>query len=213
MKKTLIAIFLIILVIVGVVYYMTRPTYPLVVSVYQWRYSQMSTLEGREELINYTKLTLYDSIEGLDYLGLLQWEHRYLTYNVIYWDGANHVWVYPDGAKYVTRPELPIPILRRGRGACGEFSLLYIGLLLANNIECRLVVDCSTLQNQSKTAAGDHVWAEVWIPRLGRWVHVDPTEKIIDQPDMYSVKWNKDVNLVYAIAADEIVDVTDTYRG
>jgi len=193
------------LVVIGgfILHEVLKPSYPIVVSVYQWRYSQMSTLEGREELVNYTKFTLYDSIEGLSYLGLLQWEHRYLEYT--------------EGELDYPRPELPIPILKRGKGRCGEFALLYIGLLLANNIECRLVIDCSTLQNTSKTAAGDHVWAEVWVPRFNRWVHIDPTEKIIDQPDMYAKSkmdggWEKDVNLVYAITTEEIVDVTETYN-
>jgi transglutaminase-like putative cysteine protease len=83
-------------------------------------------------------------------------------------------------------------------------------VLLANGYRTRLVVDCSTLKDKSKKAAGDHVWVEVRIN--GGWVHVDPTEKKINAPLMYAVNWDKDVNLVYAITDSKIVDVTKTYQ-
>lgn len=191
--KVLMVLFLLAIVIAGIIYYVTRPNYPTIVNIYKYRYDQMSTLENREELINYTKFTLNDSIEGLDYLGLLEWEHRYLKYT--------------SGYLPLPRPELPIPIIELGLGRCGEFALLYTGLLLANEIECRLIVDCSTPSPPN----GDHVWVEIWDSRLGDWLHIDPTEKIINQPDMYAVKWNKNVNRIYAITAEEIIDVTDNY--
>jgi len=193
---------------------MTKPSYPAVVNIYKWRYNQMSEPEKIQALTNYANFTLNDSIEGLDYLELLEWEHRHLVYNEIGWDRINHVWVYPDGSRYMDRPELSIPILLRGRGACGEFALLYTGLCLANNIPVRLVIDCSV--KTDNRSAGDHVWNEVWIPRLARWVHIDPTEKLINQSDIYANPrpngWNKNVNLVYAITNDDIVNVTESYN-
>ena len=87
--------------------------------------------------------------------------------------------------------------------------MLYNGLLVANGYQTRLVIDCSTLQDKSKKVAGDHVWVEVLID--GAWVHVDPTEKRIDQPLMYVLEWDKDVNLVYAISREATVDVTTAY--
>ncbi|MCJ7719375.1 hypothetical protein MUO69_05535, partial [Candidatus Bathyarchaeota archaeon] len=71
-------------------------------------------------------------------------------------------------------------------------------------------IDCSTLQDKSKKAAGDHVWNEILIE--GAWLHVDPTEKRIDQPLMYALEWSKDVNMVYAITEKGILDVTKDYR-
>jgi transglutaminase-like putative cysteine protease len=72
------------------------------------------------------------------------------------------------------------------------------------------MIDCSTLQIKSRTAAGDHVWNEVLVD--GEWIHVDPTEKKINQPLMYAQEWNKDVNTVYAIGRKEILEVTNAYR-
>jgi hypothetical protein len=217
--------------------------YPAIVMVYKYRYDQMAELTYLEQLKIYTKDTLYDSIEGLNYSQLLKWEHRHLTY----WSGELQV-----------RPEMPIEILTTNLlgtllvkdftfriavycnqtgsytiylndgettndvipyswrwsgyalGRCGEFALLYNGLLLANGYRSRIVVDCSIETNDRIT--GDHVWNEVWINST--WVHIDPTESIINSPDMYSNpdKWNKNVNLVYSIEGNEIIDLTNKYR-
>jgi hypothetical protein len=43
-------------------------------------------------------------------------------------------------------------------------------------------------------------------------MHVDPTEKRANCPSMYALEWEKDVNLVYAIAPKQILDVTENYR-
>jgi len=96
-------------------------------------------------------------------------------------------------------------------GRCGEFALLYNGLLLANGIDSRIIIDCS-IATGNRTA-GDHVWNEVWLNET--WIHVDPTEGIFNDPGMYSSpeRWNKEVNKVYAIHGNEIEDVTETYAG
>lgn len=192
--KTIVVIVLSTIIIGGIIYYMTRPSYPFIVNIYKYRYSQMSTLEMRESLIDYSKNVLNDSIVGLNWYELAGWEHRYLHYT--------------SGNLANPRPELPIPILERGLGRCGEFVLLYTGLCLTNDIPVRLVIDCSAKTDNRTTA--DHVWNEVYVN--GRWVHIDPTEKRINDPYMYVRDWDKNVNLVYAITDSEIIDVTDTYR-
>lgn len=168
--------------------------YPSIVKIYRQQYDRMATQEYRRELVDYARSVLHDPIEGLNWRQLLDWEHRHF-------ECTREELPKP-------RAELPIDIIVQAKGRCGEFSLLYIGLLLANGYQARLVVDCSTLQDKSKKVAGDHVWVEVLID--GTWVHVDPTEKRIDQPLMYVLEWDKDVNLVYAISK-ETVDVTATY--
>ena len=188
---------------------------------YRYRYNQMATPEYLERLRAFAdgsliivgttsngvelELSLNGSIDGLDYSRLLEWEHRHL----MYWGGELQV-----------RPETPIEILTTNilltegsfiaLGRCGEFALLYNGLLLANNYKSRIVVDCSIKTDDRK--AGDHVWNEVWINNT--WIHVDPTEEKINDPAMYSnsERWNKNVNLVYGIEGNEITDLTDKYR-
>lgn len=31
----------------------------------------------------------------------------------------------------------------------------------------------------------DHVWCELWMPEMDRWVHCDPCENSIDAPLLY----------------------------
>jgi hypothetical protein len=170
--------------------------YPQIVEIYKKRYEKMATPEYRAELINFAKSVLHDPIQNLDWKELLDWEHRHLKYT--------------QEELPKPRAELPIQIIHQSKGRCGEFALLYNGLLLANGYRSRIVIDCSTLKDKSKKAAGDHVWVEIFINNS--WVHVDPTEKRINQPLMYANEWNKDVNLAYALTDKEIVDVTKTYQ-
>mgnify|MGYP002397199549 CR=1 FL=1 len=90
--------------------------------------------------------------------------------------------------------------------------MLYNGLLLANGYQSRIVVDCS-VKTDNRTA-GDHVWIEIWMKNESRWMMIDPTERIIDSPDMYTnpSRWNKCVNRVFAIQGNIIIDVTSIYR-
>jgi hypothetical protein len=166
------------------------------VEIYKKRYEEMAKQEYKTELINFAKSVLHDPIENLDWKQLLEWEHKHLKYT--------------RGELPKPRAELPIEIIRQSKGRCGEFALLYNGLLLAKGYRSRIVIDCSTLKDKAKKAAGDHVWIEIFIDN--HWVHVDPTEKRINQPSMYADEWNKDVNLVYALTDKEIVDVTKTYQ-
>lgn len=177
----------------GMFYYATKPSYPVIVNLYKYRYEQMSDSNAKNQLINYTK-SINDSINGLNYSELLAWEHRHLTYTKDYLPQP--------------RPELPIPILERGLGRCGEFALLYTGLCLANNIKVRLVIDCSVKTDNRST--GDHVWNEVYIN--GSWITVDPTENRVGHPEWYVEKWNKNVNLVYSITNEKTINVTERYN-
>jgi len=86
----------------GAIYYMARPSYPTSVLMYRYRYKQMMSTEMKEGLINFTNQ--FHPIEGLDYIKLLTWEHVHLAY---YEYALNE------------RPELPIPIIKHGKGRCG----------------------------------------------------------------------------------------------
>lgn len=173
-----------------------EPSYPAIVKVYRQRYDRMATPDYRQELCTYAEKVLHDPIKGLDWKQLLGWEHQHFEYM--------------RGELPKPRAEMPIDIILQAKGRCGEFALLYNGLLLANNYESRIVIDCSELKEKSKKAAGDHVWNEILID--GAWMHVDPTERRVNQPLMYVIEWEKEVNLVYAIAEKEILDVTNNYN-
>jgi hypothetical protein len=173
-----------------------EPEYPAIVKVYRQRSNRMATPEYRQELRTYAEAVLHDPIDDLDWKQLLNWEHRHLEYS--------------REELPKLRVEMPIDIIVQAKGRCGEFALLYNGLLLANGYQTRLVIDCSVLQDKSKKVSGDHVWNEILSE--GIWMHVDPTEKRINCPSMYALEWSKDVNLVYAIAQKQILDVTENYR-
>jgi hypothetical protein len=171
--------------------------YPSIVKTYRQRYDKMATSEYKRKLTDYAESVLHDPLEGSGWRQLLDWEHKHLKYT--------------KGKLLKKRAELPIDIIQHAKGKCGEFALLYNGLLLAHGYKTRLVIDCSTLQNKSRKSAGDHVWVEVLVDNA--WLHVDPTEKRIGQPLMYARDWRKDVNLVYAISEEEVVDVTGSYTA
>jgi len=166
-----------------------------VVRAYMERFDRMAASEYRQALRIYTETVLHDPVDDLDWKQLLIWEHRHFEYT--------------KGELPEPRAEMPIDIIVQAKGRCGEFALLYNGLLLANGYQTRIVIDCSVLQDKSKHVAGDHVWNEIFSEST--WIHVDPTEKRINCPLMYALEWSKDVNLVYAIAEKQILNVTENY--
>ena len=116
---------------------------------------------------------------------LLEWLHRKLK-----WSNDE-----------ITRHNDPIKILAYGKGRCGEFSILFTALCLAHNYRARLILDMS-----------DHVWTEVWNEKQNRWIHVDPSEKRIDDPKMYERDWKKCLKEIYAFENGNLENVTKTYK-
>lgn len=116
---------------------------------------------------------------------LLEWIHQRIKFN--------------KGC--ILRHEDPIDVIEYGQGKCREFSVLFTALCLANGYRARLILDMS-----------DHVWTEVWDNNLGNWIHVDPSEKRINDPEMYERDWKKNLKEVYAIENGDIEDVTRRYK-
>jgi peptide-N4-(N-acetyl-beta-glucosaminyl)asparagine amidase len=58
----------------------------------------------------------------------------------------------------------------------------------------------------------DHVWTEVWDDEKKRWVHVDPSEKRIDDPFMYERDWKKKLRKIYAFENGKMENVTKQYK-
>jgi len=95
----------------------------------------------------------------------------------------------------------PLEILAYGKGRCGEFSILFTALCLANGYRARLILDMT-----------DHVWTEVWEGAENRWMHVDPSEKRVGDPLMYERDWKKSLSNVYAFENGKMEDVTSSYK-
>jgi len=101
----------------------------------------------------------------------------------------------------IIRHNDPREILAYGRGRCGEFSILFTSLCLAHGYRARLILDMT-----------DHVWTEVWDNKKERWVHVDPSEKRIDDPFMYERDWKKKLKKIYAFENGKMENVTTQYK-
>jgi len=124
-------------------------------------------------------------------------ERRYSLNELLDWVHTRLEWSKGN----IVRHSDPLEILDYGKGRCSEFSVLYTALCLAHNYRARLILDMS-----------DHVWTEVWDNRQKRWIHVDPSEKKIDDPKMYERDWKKNLKEVYALEKGHIENVTIGYK-
>jgi len=117
---------------------------------------------------------------------LLEWVHERLK-----WDNGE-----------IERHNDPLDILAYGKGRCGEFSILFTAVCLAQGHRARIILDMS-----------DHVWSEIWDTRTNRWVHVDPSDCKIDDPLMYERDWKKTLAHVYAFENGKMEEVTKNYKA
>lgn len=101
----------------------------------------------------------------------------------------------------IIRHNYPFEIIEYGQGKCREFSVLFTAICLANGYRARLILDMS-----------DHVWAEVWDAKQDKWIHVDPSERRINDPWMYERDWKKNLKEIYAFENGRLEDVTKTYK-
>jgi transglutaminase-like putative cysteine protease len=101
----------------------------------------------------------------------------------------------------ITRYSNPLEILKYRKGRCGEYSILYTALCLAHGYRARIILDMT-----------DHVWTEVWNPAQKRWMHIDPSEKKINDPKMYERDWRKKLAKIYAFENGKAEDVAKNYK-
>jgi hypothetical protein len=153
--------------------------------------------EEPESIEKYRKLSkkLADSSLLLELRKLF--ERRYTLTELLEWLHEKVKW----NKGKITRHNDPIKILTYGKGRCGEFSILFTALCLAHNYRARLILDMS-----------DHVWTEVWNEKQNRWFHVDPSEKRIDDPQMYERDWKKCLKEIYAFENGNLENVTKRYK-
>lgn len=102
----------------------------------------------------------------------------------------------------------PTEILSRGTGICTQWSIVYVSACLALNHQSRLVMAVDTNSWQYI-----HVWAEDYCG--GRWVHVDPSDSVWDNPARYqSWEWGAGIGStvrIYAFEGNAYYDVTSSY--
>jgi transglutaminase-like putative cysteine protease len=116
---------------------------------------------------------------------LLEWTHNKVKFN----------------KGNIIRHNNPFEIIKYGQGKCREFSVLFTAICLTNGYRARLILDMS-----------DHAWTEVWDSKQNRWIHVDPSEKRINDPEMYERDWKKNLKEVYAFEKGNMEEVTKTYK-
>ncbi|XP_031638055.1 peptide-N(4)-(N-acetyl-beta-glucosaminyl)asparagine amidase [Contarinia nasturtii] len=93
-------------------------------------------------------------------------------------------------------------LLLTRKGRCGEYANCFTFLCRCLGYEARLV-----------QATFDHVWTEVFSEAQNRWIHVDPSDNVIDAPLMYQHGWKRNVDYVIAFSSEDIQDVTWRYAN
>jgi transglutaminase-like putative cysteine protease len=104
--------------------------------------------------------------------------------------------------------EDPTQILNSGKGICVQWSIVYVSACLASGYQSRLVVATDTANWNFI-----HVWAEDYFN--GKWVHVDPSDKVWNNPLRYqSWDWGRGIGSdvkIYAFEDGSFEEVTSNY--
>jgi hypothetical protein len=107
--------------------------------------------------------------------------------------------------------EDPFQIMNSGKGICVQWSVLYVSACLALGYQSRLVVAADTTNNWNFI----HTWAEDYCN--GKWVHVDPSDKVWNNPSRYlGWDWGSAIGSqvkIYAFEDGTFHDVTASYSA
>lgn len=57
------------------------------------------------------------------------------------------------------------------------------------------------------------MWSEVYNHTKKRWIHIDPSENVLDSPLMYEHGWKRKLDYVISFSKDDIQDVTWRYSN
>ena len=175
----------------------------------------------------------YPETRGLDWYACLDWMAPRIIYPKAGDENLEYAWDLKE--RYEGRSQDPIEILeseypimgqvdtpegprtlRMALGRCGEFSIVYMQLLLANGYIPYFVV--------GEHENGDHVWIEL---KGNQNFIIDPTDAVTWRQKNASSPWSDCPDIghdprlvqnvtwkwVYRISLDEIVNVTDEYNG
>jgi hypothetical protein len=122
-------------------------------------YSQESISNLKEESSNYSYQELLDFVK--DELIFDKNKTKFIRYT-----GPLNMVIYGV--------DVPLKILEGGIGRCEEFSVVYAAICVAYGYDVRLVRSCPP---------GDHMWVEIKLDDM--WIHVDPSDGIIDDSFRY----------------------------
>ncbi|XP_012157833.1 peptide-N(4)-(N-acetyl-beta-glucosaminyl)asparagine amidase isoform X2 [Ceratitis capitata] len=86
------------------------------------------------------------------------------------------------------------------KGRCGEYANCFTFLCRCLDYDARIVY-----------SRFDHVWTEVYSESQMRWLHVDPSDNVVDSPLMYQHGWKRPIDYVFGYSCDDIQDVTWRY--
>uniref|UniRef100_A0A1A9WWJ9 Peptide-N(4)-(N-acetyl-beta-glucosaminyl)asparagine amidase n=1 Tax=Glossina brevipalpis TaxID=37001 RepID=A0A1A9WWJ9_9MUSC len=88
------------------------------------------------------------------------------------------------------------------KGRCGEYANCFTFLCRCLDYDARLV-----------HSLFDHVWTEVYSENQMRWLHVDPSDNVVDSPLMYQHGWKHSIDYIFAYSCDDAQDVTWRYTN
>ncbi|XP_063702376.1 peptide-N(4)-(N-acetyl-beta-glucosaminyl)asparagine amidase [Culicoides brevitarsis] len=95
-----------------------------------------------------------------------------------------------------------LQLLQTRKGRCGEYANCFTFL-------CR----CLGYRARYIFSTEDHVWTEVYSTLQNRWIHVDPSDGVVDAPLMYEHGWKQNIRYVIAFSNDDVQDVTWRYTN
>jgi peptide-N4-(N-acetyl-beta-glucosaminyl)asparagine amidase len=86
------------------------------------------------------------------------------------------------------------------RGRCGEFANAFGLVCRSLGFDVRYVRDLT-----------DHVWIEIWLPSLQRFVHADCCERALDTPLLYEAGWGKQLTYIMSFSRYGVVEASAKY--
>ena len=96
----------------------------------------------------------------------------------------------------------PKQLLHSRTGRCGEWANCFGLICRALNLDINYVIDFT-----------DHVWVEIYIPSLKRFIHADPCEIAIDSPHMYERGWKKKLIHILSFSRYGVYDSISRYTS
>uniref|UniRef100_U5EUG5 Peptide-N(4)-(N-acetyl-beta-glucosaminyl)asparagine amidase n=1 Tax=Corethrella appendiculata TaxID=1370023 RepID=U5EUG5_9DIPT len=93
-------------------------------------------------------------------------------------------------------------LLQTRSGRCGEFANCFTFFCRCLGFDARFVY-----------FSGDHVWTEVYSHSKRQWIHIDPSENVVNAPLMYEHGWKRSISYAIAFSFDDVQDVTWRYSS